>query len=363
MNDVQRFNFITRPLFLMSYFLAMTLHNSYTADLTEKEQSALIGRLPTILADICRQNPSGADEKELISMLSTGSNNSYIMREPVAIILRKFDSQGNYIFPKTVLRVAQEYLDVYQGKYVLYQRYDKKTEIKYGIAFMNRFPSELKAVCNIEKHITKKLVICAYILENKFDIRKDEPEAYLIEQFGHFSPGSTTHDCIEHYIYCKFQNNNPLVKRLTQEFIKIFSNPAIPHQTSSPPSAMPSNSTTIPVTIINQCRENILKNCCIEDTYQRSLALASFEACYTELITKATSENMEQQQKLCDPQFVQKQLQESLPTCPICFELFSDQFTNDSNGAAYTTPCKHIICTACLPKCNSTCPLCRQKLS
>jgi hypothetical protein len=333
MNNISHLNFIMRPLFLSPYFLAVFLHNTYAADKNP------IDRLPAILADICRKTPDGYDEKQLIKcMFQDAKVTPKLIETKVFVILHKLDPQNNYIFPGTVLRLLQECWDVCQGKPAPSQPYDKAAEIAYGTAVMNLFPSELRKVCDMEKYVTKKLVACAYILGN---MPRNEDEINSITKFENIKICDIP-NLIERCIYCKFQNNRPLAKQLTSDFIEFFSTVA-------------SRAT------INQCREDILKNCCIA-MHERASTLKSFETKYTELVSTAKSGGFEVQRTLCNPQFILKELQNALPKCPVCFYFFSDQFTNESNGSAYTTSCNHIICNACIGTCNSICPVCRLPL-
>jgi hypothetical protein len=242
MNNAQRLNFITRLLFLTPYLLIAVPHNSHAADqIPNSELQASIGRLPTILADICRENFEDRHKQTLVEGLLLFQGNidfpDVLYRTAVINVLSRFNSQGNYIFPGTVIRLIHEYNDACQKKTVPSRPYDKTLEIASGTAVMNRFPSELKAVCNIEKHITKKLVSCAYILENIIENKWKTNSIGAFEHLGSRYNGAVfpddghntydIHGIIEYYIRCKFQNDNLLVTRLTDEFIEIFSKPAI----------------------------------------------------------------------------------------------------------------------------------------
>jgi hypothetical protein len=54
-------------------------------------------------------------------------------------------------------------------------------------------------------------------------------------------------------------------------------------------------------------------------------------------------------------------LKNDLPTCHICFELFSDQFKETQAGVeTQIIPCNHVFCSTCLASPSIiNCPLCR----
>lgn len=90
--------------------------------------------------------------------------------------------------------------------------------------------------------------------------------------------------------------------------------------------------------------------------------IAQLDSCRDSMLTLVASKNILEVQKLNSHEHVLRMFQEALPTCPICFDLFSDHFGTSSAGAEYKLGCGHSFCTQCLGKWQTTCPTCRAKI-
>ncbi len=343
---------------------------------------ALIQQMPKIVADICSKNPDEHYKKMLLACFY--SNNPKIVtmiiehlfygKTPqkrftrtinytIAKILYEEHNNDNYISPHTAVRMAQELRNwVFEKKPVSSDPYNKALEIELCESICKRFPAELKKSYAMHEYHTKKLVGYAFLLENP-------AEKNVIEYFIEHS-GLMSHTNIKYYGDIQYHikeliKNKTAAYELTDQFIDIFKPASIPLPlpTSTASSHQPSTlvvSAHPAVNVIQTCYNTILKTCCIPDENNRNIILTELVACHTQLLATAESGNLEHQNKLCDERYVKQQLEEAIPTCPICFDRFSDQFNTECNGAKHAlTPCSHVVCTECFKNLNSTCPLCR----
>lgn len=383
----------------------------------------LIRKMPRILSDICNEDPYGRHAQKLTRLIfSIDPNVLYmidgviggivqlesslfgnpkedfqeeVIREidfHVYGLLKDFSGPFNllslmYVSPQTVAQMAQEFCGyVFQKERVSCRSYDRILECSKGFTILKRFPSELMYYIEryhseptVELELThpsvKRLIAAAYFLEQRSQAVK-----YLVYNAME-TPGKEMNELplnqeIKQLIESVIRSRDEIkVCALTNRFIAAFTPAEVPQLMSSQSAIIKSDPALMfqARTVVTDCYDTILKNCLIKNLVLRTMLMPSFEKLYMKLATVALYGDTHEVDKLCDTQYVIKQLEETLPTCFVCLKFFSDQFAQGANGKKHVLkPCYHVLCKVCLQSIKttcyvqqrqSTCPLCRKEIN
>jgi|GEM_PF-4205971 len=243
--------------------------------------------------------------------------------------------------PQSIVQADQELNAFIDMQPIVYTPYDKERERANYKTIVQHFPDELFAaveeIDNSNSHMWyhyKKLVFYAYrcrypkhgelLCDDLWDIRWHIK--WNISQILN-----------RHESFCN---------SLADQFIQTFENLRFP----APVYNLP-----VP-TITDPCYETLKKRLSPEKNTEAETILTN---AYKQIMDAHKSKKL-------DTEKLYELIIEELPKCPICLELFDDQFSQGKKAKDWSyvaiklIPCKHALCSACkltLP--NQICPLCR----
>jgi hypothetical protein len=310
----------------------------------------LINRMPTIMRDLCITMPDEHYTRKCMQLLLNQKHDfdsrgiDYAITYNVGCLLYEKLEQI-FFSPQTIVRLHEEFRAVVHHNSIPPNHpYSADEELNHKLSLIQHFPSPLIEYCSkdVDKFYPNGLIACAYMLWYP-DTRKLLSSYKIgdIEESAAF------------YIKAIVGMKNP---QLVSEFIKKFKALSAPVEIHVP---LPLEKNEF--LVIDTCFTELCDRILVDGTMFRSL-MKLLENRYTKLRSIVTADKTASE-KYNNPEYVEGELCEELPNCPICLELFADQFKpkiNSNVGNEHILGCGHSICTFCLQGWQKNCPMCRQ---
>lgn len=300
----------------------------------------IVNKLPTILKDLLLENCNNynnayemhrilnpfykttLDGRQRYNYLSLSTIHDFILYHNTHHKSWWFEA----ISPQTAIRITTEY---YGFKTLTEHPYNLREEINNFATLIAQFPQELKVtIADLELMTDEKelfphkpvlqLTYIAYWLQdhshNVLVNYRDRIPEYIIKIFK-----------LKHHS----KPNAADVNTLTEKFVKTFGP-------------------------LNYCHDKLRESC----------LLPPLKAVIDHNAAIIRTQSSDAALKALSLDTITEKLKENLPTCPMCLDLFRNQFTKTQAGVRMTiVPCNHIFCDVCLEKpLITTCPLCRGKI-
>lgn len=310
-------------------------------------QNILIAELPDILQKVLKDCSEYTVHKFIKPLFHNNhlknTHQKYDLSSDIRSVVNNSDSF--VLSPQSSVRIAQEYHAlVNDGIQPPHHPFSHDEELSNMMLIGNLFPQKLNAGShNLLSYHYKKLAFIAYALQNP------EQKTVLIDYLHHdleWHLGYHITYILSGDVY-KIDVKTAY-KKTMDEFIAIF---------SAPEKATASVPCTAPTSLLDTYYEQLKKRMCATDTATKNKLLQTLQNTYTELTNKSSFASM-------TLDAINNHFQEKLPSCPICFELFSDQFTPDAESTVghlhILKKCKHSLCFTCFKELRTqSCPLCR----
>jgi len=310
---------------------------TYNKETEFSNRHTLVHKLPSILKDLTLRAQVVGWVDKVITPLFKPTKTANTIQEALLFIgafIRDHNRHGTSwyfktISPQTAAFIAQEYCNlINHDTPVSEYPYIQERETANLAALIQDFPQELNAkTTDAHKKATWNIAFYAYWLKNP------EWKKVLIEE-SFF---------MEKHLQTMYEENRSV--RLNSEAFDALKDRFI--------------TTFGPLTYCHDLSKERIRSS-LDDALRKTLAATLDTNC---AIMRAAQSDADLKKMNFDA--LMDQLKENLPNCPVCFELFSDQF-HHTEGGVHTEilPCKHIFCSKCIfDHAITQCPLCRGEIT
>jgi hypothetical protein len=309
----------------------------------------LINRMPTIMRDICITNPDGYHTWDLMRLLLNKEHDfadgiDYAITYNVGCLLYEKPKQI-FISPHTSVRLNEEFRAVvHHNSIPPHHPYNREEELANNFSLVQHFPSPLIEYCSktVGEFFSPGLIACAYMLWHPHT-------EILLKPYKTGNIEKSTAFYIEEIVGKK-------KPQLVSEFIKIFRTLSAPLETHVPPEKNE-------FSVIDSCFKELSGRILVSGTMHDEFITLLENRCAK--LRSLLTHNKTLSEKYNNLDYVEGELCEELPSCPVCLELFTDYFRPKMGcdvGHECMLECRHSVCTTCLQRLEKNCPLCRKEM-